>query len=118
VTAFAKAGPVSIELLSRAGIHIFAIETPGWSLDFQLRDGDLKWLVSFMRTHANRAMFAECVAGSFLGQPVRLIQDDEFPDRLWFRISSEGQLADFPMFGPITRWFAEAVAELAYSEVM
>ena len=100
-------------MLAGAGGLTLSIDAPGWALDFRLPDGGVTGVAAFLRAHADRAEFAECVAGSFLGHPVRLVQDSEFPDRLWLRVGGGGQLAEFPLVGPAAGWFAAAIAEVA-----
>src|SRR5262249_13637697 len=90
-----------------------SIDAPGWALDFRLPSGGAVILADFVRAHAGRAEFAECVAGSFLGQPVRLVQDSEFADRLWLRGAADGPPAEVPLIGEVPEWFAAAVAEVA-----
>jgi hypothetical protein len=107
------AGEVVVEVLAGAGGRILSLETPSWSLDFQLPDGGLAELAAFVRAYAGRAEFAECVAGSFFGQPVVLVKDDEFADRFWLRVCGNGQLAEFPLVGEVSGWFAAAIAEVA-----
>lgn len=113
--ATGHAGRVIVEVLAGAGGRILSIDAPGWALDLRL-PGGIAGLASFLRAHAGRAEFAECVAGSFLGHPVRLVQDSEFPDRLWLRVGDDGQLAEFPLVGEVAGWFAAAVAEVAGSD--
>lgn len=111
--ALGRSGPVTVEVLAGPGGRVLSVDSPAWSLDFRLPAGGLAVLAEFLRAHAGRAAFAECVVGSFLGRPVRLIQDDEFADRLWLRVSDDGQLADFPLLGDAALGFAAAVAEAA-----
>lgn len=113
--ASGHAGQVVVEVLAGAGGRVLSIDAPGWALDLRLPDGGAARLAAFLRSHAGRAGFAECVAGSFLGHPVRLVQDGEFADRLWLRVGGDGQLAEFPLVGEAAGWFAAAVAAAAGS---
>ena len=62
------------------------INARAWSFRFALssRD-DVARRLSFLREHTGRLVFSELVVGSFHSAPVRLIKDDEFADRFWFR---------------------------------
>jgi hypothetical protein len=111
--AVGRAGQVLVEVLSSESVLVLSIETPGWSLTFRLPDNGVATAAAFLRVHAGRAEFAECVAGSLFGFPVWLLNDDEFDDRLWLRVYGDGQLADFPLVGETAGWFAAAIAEVA-----
>ena len=113
--AVGRAGQVTVEVMAGAGGRVLSIDAPGWALDFRLPVGGVAHVAAFLRTNAGRAEFAECVAGSFLGCPVWLINDAEFSDRLWLRVFSDGQLANFPLIGEVAGWFVTAFAEVAGS---
>jgi len=111
--AVGRAGQVTVEVLAGAEGRVLSIDTPGWALDFRLPDEGVAQLATFLRAHAGRAEYAECVAGAFLGHPVRLVNDCEFTDRLWLRVCGEGQLDEFPLIGEVAKWFGAAVAKVA-----
>lgn len=111
--AVGRAGQVCVEVLDGADGYDLSVDAPGWAFDFRLPDGGVAVMAAFLHAHAGRAEFAECVAGSFLGHPVRLVQDDEFAHRLWLRVGSGGQLAEFALVGEAAGWFAAAVTEVA-----
>lgn len=111
----ASVGQVTIEILAGADRRVLSIDTPGWSFAFLLPNGGVAHVAEFLRLNAGRAEFAKCLAGSFHGYAVWLINDSEYADRLWLRISENGQLADFPLVGEIAQCFGAAVAEVADS---
>jgi len=108
--------PVTVEVVSGAGGRSLSIETPEWSLDFCLPNSGLIHAFNFLLIHAGKAEFAECEIGSFYGRAVRIVNDNEY-DRIWLRIGSAGQLADFPLIGERAQSFVNAVAEVAECEL-
>ena len=111
--AIGVAGPVVVEVLTGVRGRVLSVATPGWSLTFRIPDGGVAALAAFLRANTGRAEFAECMAGSFCECPVRVINDDEYADRLWLRVFGDGQLADFPLVGEAVGWFVAAVAKAA-----
>ena len=109
--------PVTVEVVSGAGGRCLSIETPEWSLDFCLPNSGLIHAFNFLLIHAGKAEFAECEIGSFYGRAVRIVNDNEYADRIWLRIGSAGQLADFPLIGERAKSFVNAVAEVAECEL-
>jgi hypothetical protein len=53
----------------------------------------------FLRDLSGSNQFSKLVVGSFVGAPVVLVKDDEFPDRFWLRAAREHQLVDFTLVG-------------------
>ena len=115
LVAVGRVGRVCVEVLAGVDGCDLSVDAPGWAFDFRLPDDGVTVVAAFLRAHAGRAAFAECVVGSFLGHSVRLVQDGEFADRLWLRVGGGGQLAEFPLLGEVAGWFAAAVAEIAGS---
>lgn len=110
-----RGGEVVVEILAGVDGRALSIDTPGWSLVLRLPVARLGEVAEFLRAHAGRAEFAECVAGLFLGRPVRLINDNEFSDRMWLRVGGGGEVANFPLIGETASSFVAAVFHLAES---
>ncbi len=115
LAALGKAGAFTVEVLRRSdGGWMLSIESPAWCFVFELTGpGTVSELAAFLQTRAGRAEFAELAVGSFGGAVVRIIQDDEFMDRLFLRTTGEGALVDFTLTGGAVNEFTTAVREAA-----
>jgi len=99
------------EALDDSGHVHMSINAPCWSFRFALTSRDeVARILSFLREHTGRLEFSELVVGSFHAIPVRLIKDDEFADRFWFRSFADGHMAEFVLAADDLTKFTDAVA--------
>lgn len=91
-----------------------SIRTRSWTFRFALSGReDVARILSFLREHTGRLEFSEIVVGSFHDAPVRLIKDDEFADRFWFRAYGGGPMVEFVLAADDLTEFTDAVAQAA-----
>jgi hypothetical protein len=115
VAAIGSAGRFTVEILETTdnpNARLMSIEAGGWSLCFALAERGTAQVLSFLRVHAGRVVFSELAIGSFLGAPVILIKDDEFPDRFYLRVFANGHLLEFVLTADALTEFTEAVAQI------
>ncbi|MDB5335263.1 MAG: hypothetical protein JWN70_882 [Planctomycetaceae bacterium] len=115
LAALGTSGDFTVEVLCRSDDEYFlSVESRLWSFGFQLVDrSTVHQLGVFLRTHAGRTAFADLVVGDFGGEMVRIIKDDEFPDRFFLRAAGGGALIDFTFINGSADDFAVAVVEAA-----
>ena len=115
LAALGKSGAFTVEVLDRRdGGWLLSVESPAWCFDFALAGpGAVGELAAFFGSHAGREAFAELVVGSFGGTVVRVVKDDEFPDRFFIRAAGGGSLVEFTLVGGAAQEFAAPVAEAA-----
>ncbi len=101
------------EALDDANDLQMSISTRSWSFRFTLfaRD-DVGRMFSFLREHTGRLVFSELAVGSFQGAPVRLIKDDELPDRFWLQVDQGGPMVEFVLAAEDLTEFTDAVAQV------
>jgi len=89
-----------------------SIGTRTWTFRFALSARtDVARILSFLREHTGRLEFSEIVVGSFHDAPVRLIKDDEFADRFWFRAYGGGPMVEFVLAADDLTEFTDTVAQ-------
>ena len=118
VAAIGSAGRFTVEILETTdnpATRLMSIEAGGWSLCFALAERGDAQALSFLREHAGQAVFSELVIGSFLGAPVVLIKDDEFPDRFYLRAFANGHLLEFVLTADALTEFTDAVAQVVHN---
>jgi hypothetical protein len=100
------------EALDEPGDTLMSIHARSWSFQFGLAAREeVARMLSFLREHAGRLMFAELGVGSFHGAPVSLVKDDEFGDRFYLKAFGSGHLLSFVIAGDDLAEFTDAVAQ-------
>jgi hypothetical protein len=89
-----------------------SIGTRSWTFRFALSThDDVVRILTFLRERTGRLEFSEIVVGSFHDAPVRLIKDDEFADRFWFRAYGGGPMVEFVLAADDLVEFTDAVSQ-------
>ena len=118
VAAIGSAGRFTVEIIETTdnpAARLMSIEAGGWSLCFALVERGDAQVLSFIREHTGRVVFSELAIGSFLGAPVVLIKDDEFPDRFYLRAYADGHLLEFVLVADALTEFTDAVAQAVHN---
>jgi hypothetical protein len=116
LTAIAQSGQVELTLDQSTDAdppsHMLTLTLPSIELSFEIANLQiLPDLAQFMSDHHGQQKSAELALGTLNGTPLRLIKDDEHPDRFFVVAAREG-LIHLTITDPIAANLVRASAEL------